>query len=79
MGARTLAEAASEFFNWRRNLYDGGHSKCFSEMLYELIAKADPGNLSALRRAFPQEVAVFEEWQNAATEIQFYKKFNEAR
>jgi len=78
MGAKNLREAFDEFANWRRNLnvHNRSGSKCFSEMLFDLINKADPGNLSALRRAFGMEVAVFEEWRNAPTEIEFYKKFN---
>ena len=43
-------------------IYLGGSSTSFTGRLLELAAKADPGNRSALRRAFPVEVMAWECW-----------------
>lgn len=38
---------------------------CFSDMLFDLICKADPSNLAKLRLSFPMHCQVIDEWQVA--------------
>lgn len=54
------------FFNlfmWRFH-----RSECFSDRLFDLMAKADPVNLRRLECGFPLEVHVFREWLNNSDE-----------
>lgn len=44
------------------NVLHGTGSDCFGEMLFNLICKADPNNKSRLKKAFPEAVALYEEW-----------------
>jgi len=52
---------------------DGDHFTC---MLYTLIHKSDLENRGRLRRAFPVEVAVWEEWMASESPDVFYDKHN---
>ncbi len=54
--------------------WQSGHN-FFTCQLYELIGKADASNKAKLRRAFPVEVAAFEEWQAAKNEEEFFKRY----
>jgi len=47
----------------------------FHSDLYRLITKADMGNKILLRIAYPVEVQVWEDWQNAKSPVEFFKKF----
>ena len=54
-----LSKAEKELYYFQMA---GGTS--FSVILYKLIAKADWNNIEKLRLAFPEEVAVWERYQN---------------
>jgi hypothetical protein len=43
----------------------GGHGSWFSAHVLRLCAKADPGNLERIRRAFPDHVAAYEAWRDS--------------
>lgn len=67
---KNLQQAAFQLYLWH---HAGGNN--FTCQLYSLIAKADLQNRGKLRRAFPTEVLIFEEWQNAETSKDFFKKY----
>jgi len=52
---------------------------CFSNMLLELIAKADSSNKERLRMSFPGEVAAFEMWHEKGDEWLRSMKWNEPK
>jgi hypothetical protein len=45
-------------------LFLRGSDDSFTGDLLRLIAKADPGNRSCLRNAFPEAVAAYQAWQS---------------
>jgi hypothetical protein len=55
-----LQTAVEKLYFWRHS-----HTGCFSERLFDLIAKADFPNRAKLALAFPCEVQAFELWQAA--------------
>lgn len=46
----------------------------FTSLLYTLINKADPVNRAKIRRSYPVEVTVYEDWQKSPDEKDFFKK-----
>lgn len=83
MRVENLEQAANLLKHWvinnqalaKRMSYVDQLEKTFSERLFDLLQKAKPQELAALRQVFPFEVAVYEEWRDSPTEIGFYKKF----
>lgn len=67
--------AAQELYNWRANIGAQHHSPCFNEMLFSLIAKADPSNMLRLSRGFPEFVEAFREWQSAPTQEIYFRRY----
>lgn len=47
-----------------------GNGDWFTAELLRLIAKADNNNRELLRKAFPEEVAAYEQWCNADHSVQ---------
>ena len=47
----------------------------FTNILFELIFKSDPNNLSRIGAGFPIEVKVVEDWRAAPQENQFFKEW----
>ncbi len=62
---------AKELYYW---LY-GTNPTNFTSKLYELISKADGQNRYAISRGFPNEVAIWQEWQDSPDEKEFFKKY----
>lgn len=62
-------EAINRLKYWR----DGGDS--FTCQLYSLIQKADPANRMRIRKGFPTEVEVWNEWYCSPTEESFFEKY----
>lgn len=60
-----------------RQLYyrQSSYSDCFSNMLYDLIAKADPANRARLSKGFPEYVLAFQMWAEAPLEGEFFLTF----
>jgi hypothetical protein len=53
-------QAKAQLYTWAADdRADNFHSR-----LYSLIAKADSENKEALRKGFPNEVAVYDEWMS---------------
>jgi hypothetical protein len=50
----------------------------FHALLYILISKSDPENRAALRKGFPNEVKVFEDWHKCPTSDQFFSQCSKA-
>lgn len=53
----------------------GTNPSNYHTRLYELIGKADGENRAKLRQVYPQEVRAFEEWQEAESEMEFFKLY----
>lgn len=56
-----LELAVKELYHWQKN-----GSTDFSAKLFELMMKADPGNMMKLTSAFPMYARALEMWQEAA-------------
>jgi len=52
-----------------------GACSSFVASLYNLIERADKNNREKIRLGFPVEVEIFEEWQAAPTEKDFFNKY----
>ena len=59
---RTLTPQPSEFDRDHVEQILGGHGDWFSAHLLRLYAKADDGNRSRLRDAFPYHAAAYDDW-----------------
>lgn len=68
--ASEFIKAVQQLFFWQYN-----RTECFSNMLYDLIAKADLGNKERLRYGFHWEVKAFESWQRYPNPNEFFKKY----
>jgi hypothetical protein len=55
----------------------GGSETSFTGLLLVLMQKADPGNLSRLRLAFPREVKAWETW-NSTSPVPTFAELREA-
>ena len=64
----TYNQAKAELKNWQDDLSQDN----FHSLLYCLISKSDPENREALRLGFPNEVQVFEDWNDAESPKQFF-------
>lgn len=53
--------------------HEGG--SWFTARLFELILKADPRNLERIRKGFPVEVRMVEEWRSSESEQAFFEKY----
>lgn len=67
----TYEEAVQELYY---SLY-GSYPSNFHTLLYDLIKKADPVNKERLRLAYPMELEVFEEWQMARDQSEFFARW----
>lgn len=47
-------------------------SDWFTAQLFRLFHKADPGNRHRLGKGFPDEATVYEDWDNAPNEDDFF-------
>lgn len=64
-----IQQTIMRLLNWRR----GGTS--FSSHLFDLMAKADAGNLERISAGFPVEVSAFIAWRAALTETEFFRVY----
>lgn len=56
----SLKEVIQKLYYWQYN-----NTGCFSDKLFDLFQKADPGNKKRLFAAFPEYAAALELWDQA--------------
>lgn len=66
-----IREAVERFYFHRM-----GTLTSFTDSLYRLIARADLNNRASIKRGFPLEVQIFEEWELAPSEAEFFKRYD---
>lgn len=66
----TLKRLAFDLYLWQHR-----RANNFNAHLFELIGKADAHNRARLRNGFPEEVFIWEEWQNSTTPEAFFRKY----
>lgn len=66
-----LEQAVFDLWLWRTT-----DSTSFSSQLYSLFCKADITNQMRLEKGFPAQTAAYREWQRAASEERFFRRWN---
>lgn len=67
--AKQIIRGVEKLYAWRKG------ENTFSGILFDLIAKADRENLDLIDRAFPLEVFVYQLWQRADSEKDFFTEW----
>jgi len=64
-------DAAFQLYYWQ---YTSGLTN-FHTKLYDLFCKADCMNYPKLKRGFPEEAKVYEEWKECSDPVKLFKKW----
>jgi len=65
----TIEDAIKELYYWQHS-----YTHCFSNLVFDLIQKADGENQQRLMKAFPTEVMVWGLWHNANDPDKFFEE-----